>query len=393
MPAAVAFNALPLRPHGAGVSTYIREILASLVPLVAGEMVAAVSEEARAELPDGVVAALRPTASGLRRAAQGLRRPAPARVVHGLDVDLPMGSASSLVTTVHDLSVFDVPWAFPAARVAAERLLVTQAVRRADVVIAVSAFTAERIKAVLGRDAVVIHEAPPSGMVRPSSEEVDRVRRRYDLPDRFVLHVGTIEPRKNVDSLAEACRGAAVPLVAVGAIGWIASPPPGVIVPGLVPSEDLPGLYAAATLTAYASVYEGFGLPPLEAMACGSPVVSTPVPSVELLGDAPLVVRSGRASDLARGISELLADDDQRRARSASGVSSARKLRWADAAAATASVYQQLGVDLRRSTAPTGEVDPTSLRCGPLHLGDEIRAAGRALACRALRPDPRRSLW
>lgn len=351
-------NCLPLRPGGAGVSTYIRELLTELAPLVDGSIHALVGADAVSELPDGIVAEPRTPSRGVRRAVQGMRPFRAARLFHGLDADLPLRSSVPMVTTVADLAVFDVPWAFARHRVAGERLLVSHAVRRAEVVITPSEFTAERVRAIFQRQALVIAEAPPAKLSPPRAPEVQRVKSGYGLPERFVLHVGTIEPRKNLAQLAVACRDVGIPLVAAGAPGQKGLVPSGVRPLGYVPATDLPGLFGAATMTACASVYEGFGLPPIEAMACGCPVISTRVPSMELVGDAARLVTSSRPQELASAVAELAQDDAQRADRSALGLARVSSLSWAKAAQLTAAVYGQLGVALRDSSA---SAEPTTV--------------------------------
>jgi glycosyltransferase involved in cell wall biosynthesis len=341
----VVVNALPLDPRGGGVSTYIRNLLAALVPELDADLIAAVRPSGCAELPDGVTPLERPESKGVRRAIDGARGFGPCDLVHGLDVDLPVRRSCLRVATVHDMAIFDVPWAFPRFRVAGERVLVRSALRRADAVIAVSAFTAERVRAITGRDAVVVHEAPSPDMVPASVAEVERVRAAYRLPERFVLHVGNIEPRKDLVTLAEGCRLVGVPLVLTGLGLWETAPPESVIEVGHVPATDLSALYGAATLVGYASRYEGFGLPPVEAMACGAAVVSTPVPAVaEVVGAGAATFIPGDIDGLAIVLSSLLEDDDLRAGLAAQGVEAVRTLSWNRAARATADVYRSLGM-------------------------------------------------
>lgn len=352
--AEVTFNALPLLPDGAGPSTYIRELLAELPRYVDGGLAAIVGRNAAGELPVGVTALARPPAAGFRRMLQGLMPAHGTGVFHGLDLDLPAASSCPRVTTVHDLAVYDVPWAFHRQKVVGEQLLVRHAVRCADVVIAVSDFTAERVAERFRREAVVIPEAPGRQFSPPPPQDVERVRRRYRLPERFVLHVGTIEPRKNLSLLAEVCRDLRVPLVAAGgASDRRVAVPPGVVTLGFVPGAELPSLYGAATIAAYLSFYEGFGLPPLEAMACGCAVVCSAIPAMRLVRGAGLVGAGDRAG-LRRILGELLQDESQRCALAGEGRASVMKLSWAAAAEATARIYGSLGAHVR--VAPLSEV-------------------------------------
>jgi glycosyltransferase involved in cell wall biosynthesis len=170
------------------------------------------------------------------------------------------------------------------------------------------------------------------------------VRQNYDLPARFVLCVATVEPRKDVATLAAACRAIGVPLMLAGRSSTAA--PLGARLLGYVPRSHLAALYGAATVVAYPSLYEGFGLPPVEAMACGAPVVAYAIaPLVELLGGAASLTRPRDASQLAEALRLLFNDDEHRRALASAGMARAATLSWKASAAATAEVYRGLGVD------------------------------------------------
>jgi glycosyltransferase involved in cell wall biosynthesis len=331
------------------VSTYVRELLPALVAEIgaSAELVAAVRPVGVTELPAGVEPLIKNDTSGIRRAVTGLVGFGHAELVHGMDVDLPLKSPGPTVSTVHDLAVFDAPWAFPRHRVAGERLLVRRSLRRADAIIAVSSFTAERIHALFGLEATVTHLAPSREMHRPTPAEIDRVRGHYRLPEAFVLHVGNVEPRKDLATLAEACRRAPIPLVLTGHSLWGSRPPERTIEIGHVPSSDLPALYGAATIVGYSSRYEGFGLPPIEAMACGAPVVSTPVPSVvEVVGDGAEVFRPGDVDALTATVRRLTSDEAMRGDLAARGRARVEAMSWTRCAAATADVYRSCGLRL-----------------------------------------------
>jgi glycosyltransferase involved in cell wall biosynthesis len=181
------------------------------------------------------------------------------------------------------------------------------------------------------------------------------LRERYDLPrDQFLLQLGTLEPRKNLATTLEAFRrvAAAAPdvgLAVVGPDGWGES---GFAVPaeletrvhrlGRVPDEDLPLLYRAATALVYPSLYEGFGLPPLEAMQSGCPVITSETSSLpEVVGDAALLVAPRATDALATAMRRVIEDEGLRAHLSAAGIARARRFSWARTAEATLDAYDR----------------------------------------------------
>ena len=186
---------------------------------------------------------------------------------------------------------------------------------------------------------VEVEPAPPA--------DVARVRRLYDLPDEYLLFVGTVEPRKNLRGLvaAIALLDDPPPLVVAGADGWgdiglDAAGTASVRFLGFVPSDDLNALYGGAHVFCYPSEREGYGLPVLEAMAQGVPVVtSVGTATEETAGSAAVLVEPSDPADIARGIDEAI----RRRAElSAKGVARAHKRSWSTTAALTAAVYREL---------------------------------------------------
>ena len=341
----IALNALALRPNGSGVQTYIRELLRVLPGTLPASYDVAVQADALGEVPPAMVTRARPVVSGAQRAWHGMWGFGAQDLVHGLDVDIPLRNRAPTVITVHDLSVFDVPWAHSAVRGFGERLLIRDAVRRADAIVAVSEFTAQRVEDRFGRRATVTRLAPSPDMVRPPAEAIERFRDQWALPAAFVLYVGTVEPRKAIGPLAEACVAARVPLVIAGSTARGVQVPTSARRLGYVPQEDLPTLVSAARVLAYSSYYEGFGLPPVEAMACGTAVVTSPVGSLpEVLGDAAVFVGPTDVAGLASAMTELFADDDRHADLVTKGACRVRAMSWEETARLTADVYRSLGV-------------------------------------------------
>ena len=345
MPARIVLNALALRPGGSGVQTYARELLRALPGAVDADLRAVVQSDAVGELPAGVTPITRRPCDGVRRSLTGLRSVGKADLVHALDVDLPLRPSAPTVTTVHDLSLLDVPWAHGWLRRTGKRITTRLAVTRADAVIADSAFTAERVRHHFGRDSFVVPLAPGPGFSPPSREAVDAVCARYDLPDPFVLHVGNLEPRKDVPTLAAACTDAGVPLLLAGAAIATVEVPAGSRFLGYVDQADLPALYAAATVVGYVSRYEGFGLPPLEAMACGATVMATRSGALpELAEGAVEWVPAGDAAAQASALRVLIADPSRREAIAAAGITAVARLSWEETARQTVEVYRALSI-------------------------------------------------
>lgn len=277
-------------------------------------------------------------------------------LVHGLDKLVPVATRAAAVVTVHDLAAFDVPWVFRGSKAAVERVLVARSVRRADVVIVPSAFVAGRVWERFHRSAFVTPEAPASWARRPTPEEVAQARDHFGLPERFVLYVGNVEARKGLEHLTWALERLELPLVVVGQVPDRATParlPALAQVLGRLPDELLPGVFGAATLAVYPSVYEGFGLPPLEAARCGCPVVATRVGALtEVLGDSAVLVPPGDAEALANALAEVFADAERRAELAVRAEARVARLSWESTALWTLAAYKEAGVDLLGGRVP-----------------------------------------
>ncbi|MFN2586710.1 MAG: glycosyltransferase family 4 protein [Actinomycetota bacterium] len=273
----------------------------------------------------------------------------PVDVVHATNFVLPALRRTPGVVTVHDLSFYrDDTWP------GGDRLrdLVPWSVRRAAAVLvptrAIGAEVVERM-AVPEQKVTVTPEgiAPVFFGARPLSEGA---LARLGVPGPFVVAVGTIEPRKNLTTLLAAWRRAAPELdgwrlVLAGPRGWGPELPEtaGVVPVGWVGDETLPGLLAAAAAFAYPSLYEGFGLPPLEAMAAGTPaVVGRYSAAAEVLGDAAWLVDPLDADGFARALTTLATDEATRAAYARAGRAQAVGYTWARTAAATISAYRSI---------------------------------------------------
>lgn len=176
-----------------------------------------------------------------------------------------------------------------------------------------------------------------SKLYKPQSKkEIDRVKKKYNLPDKFVLSVGTQEPRKNLSRLTKATESLDIPLVLVGKHGWGDKTQ----TLGYVPDDDLPAIYSAASVFAYPSLYEGFGFPVLEAMSCGTPVVTSNISSLpEVAGEAGVLVDPLDIDSIARGIKTALKNSASLAKK---GLSHAKLFTWEGTAKHTLEVYEKI---------------------------------------------------
>jgi glycosyltransferase involved in cell wall biosynthesis len=231
--------------------------------------------------------------------------------------------------------------------------------RRATHIIAVSECTRHDLIAAYNLPPgkiTVVHEAAAPWFHPQPPETVNVARARYDLPDRYLLFVGTIEPRKNLTRLLEAfevihAEGLTDGMAIVGKRGWLyedffarleASPVRNaVLFPGYVPDEDLPAIYTGAQALVFPSLYEGFGLPVLEAMTCGTPVTCSSTSSIpEVVEDAALRFDPDRVESIVDALRCLLSDADLCATLQRRGFEQATKFSWGRVATETEAVYE-----------------------------------------------------
>jgi glycosyltransferase involved in cell wall biosynthesis len=260
---------------------------------------------------------------------------------------VPCPTTAPLVVTLHDLAFMHTPEHFSRLGNSVFRASLDIIRRDAAVVLCSSQATLDDVS-FAGIESDRLRLVPLGVDIEPATpEDVARVRRLYELPERYLLFVGTVEPRKNLRGLvaAVAMLDDPLPLVVAGSEGWgdiglDQAAAATVRFLGFVPSDDLSSLYAGADVFCYPSEREGYGLPVLEAMAQGVPVVtSAGTATEETAGGAAVLVKPTDPADIARGIDEAI----HRRAElSAKGVGRAHKRSWSRTAALTAAVYREL---------------------------------------------------
>jgi glycosyltransferase involved in cell wall biosynthesis len=293
---------------------------------------------------------------GLPRRAQA----AGVDVLHVTGFDAPGWKPCPVVLTVHDLIGALFPQNLPAAARWYWSKWLPFTVRFADAIIADSQATKTDILRLLPETSVdvhVIYLGVDEDFKPQPQHRIEAVREAHDLAEDYFLFVGTLEPRKGIDTLIDAFARVAGPafpdLVLVGKRGWHWKPmlrqiedyqlQGRVHVLDYVREEDLPGLYSGAIALTLPSRYEGFGLPVLEAMACGTPVVCTNAASLpEVAGDAAVLVPPNEPDALADALDALVRDRSMAQDLAARGQAHAQRFRWEETARQTLHVYKSL---------------------------------------------------
>lgn len=360
-------TALPAELYGAG--NYIVQLAHALPRVDSSNAYIFFVKSSQSALFDPTCAEVVPILVGSRIsriAWEQMQLPALARqhrldVLHSPHYTMPLTKPCPSVVTLHDMT-FSL---YPELHLWYKRLffnsMIPLAVRRADALIAVSASTrADTIR--------LLHAAPEKIFSIPygidpafhpiaAAATLSGTRAKYHLPEKFVLYVGNLEPRKNLPALVRAFASIAAShrdtkLVLAGSRGWKDAPvfaavnklglTDVVLFPGFIPQADLPAVYSLARAFVYPSLYEGFGLPVLEAMACGLPVITSNLSSLpEIVEDAGILIDPRSERELADALRQILTDGALHERLASRGLKRAAKFSWERTARETLAVYQR----------------------------------------------------
>jgi glycosyltransferase involved in cell wall biosynthesis len=290
----------------------------------------------------------------LRRRARGLRLD----VLHCPVALAPPRSPAPLVLTLHDAMAWDHPGWLTRGNAVQQRLAFPRAARRAARILSPSEFTRSRVIELLDLEPEVVDVTPEGVDERfcpgPGS---DRLLRRLGIDGPYLLSVGALQPRKNLEAALRAFErlvrdGAEHRLVLAGGRGWSVAGLLGavessqvasrIVMTGRLADEDLIDLYRAADCFVFPSRYEGFGLPPLEAMACGTPVVCSNCASLpEVVGDAALLVDPDDEQAIEAALADVISSPQRRTELSARGRERAGLFTWSRCAGLTSAAYER----------------------------------------------------
>jgi len=371
----IGIDGIPLRDIKTGVGHYTFELAKALALATPTDQIAIVSPfpylplDPSAGVPDAFPPNLTPTQLKVNLLERnwwtiGLPRYIRRRsfdLFHGTNFDIPLWQVCPTVLTVHDLSAFLYPETHEVRSVRRARRRLPLMARTATQIVTPSESVRHEVAEQLrvSREKIVAIPAAARSIFRPlPPNQTAEVRRKLGVEDDFLLYVGTIEPRKNLNVLLDAYRkiigsaGLEPQLVIAGKKGWLTDDLFGrlrelgikdrVHFTGYLPDNDLCALYSSCRIFIYPSKYEGFGLPPLEAMACGAVVIASSTPAVtEVVEDAACLVAPGEVNELAEAMITLLRDENERRRLSAAGLKRALQFSWNRTAQLMLGVYRE----------------------------------------------------
>jgi glycosyltransferase involved in cell wall biosynthesis len=262
-----------------------------------------------------------------------------------------------IVMTIFDFTVWRYSAIHLPRAIMIEKLLMARALRHSQQLIAISEFTKREVLELFGvnPDKIIVTWLGADERFQHlslSPDAIVRLQTKYHLPPRFLLYLGTLEPRKNLIRTVRAFLQARSnlgehQLVLAGALGWHTKVnelnEPGVVLTGYIDAADRPGLYNLATALVFPSLYEGFGLPPLEAMACGTPVITSRVSSLpEVVGSAAMLVDPQNEAAIAEAMVEIVSSSELRARLATEGLTRAAQFSWSKCAEQTLEVLRMI---------------------------------------------------
>jgi glycosyltransferase involved in cell wall biosynthesis len=367
----IGIDGIPLATPKTGIGHYTFELaqsLAKLVPKGTFELVAPVPLELMpdATTPANLHVVHAPTGT-LRRRWWTIGLPLyvrehSVRLFHGTNYNVPLWQRCPTIVTIHDLSLLLHPETHREDLVLRARRRLPTMTRIATRIITDSKAVKQEICEHLNVASDKITPVPlaPRRAFRPvPSDKTKATLRRLGVEEEFILFVGTLEPRKNLLTLIRAFADLMSKtdlrpqLVVAGQKGWLTddlfayventSLVERILFTGYIADEDLAALYSSCRASVYPSLYEGFGLPPLEAMACGAPVITSRIPVImETVADAARLISPKDADELAAALVELLTDENARHHFSVMGQQRAAEFTWERTAQETLEVYREV---------------------------------------------------
>jgi glycosyltransferase involved in cell wall biosynthesis len=367
----IAISALLLAPPGsyrsAGIHTYLQHSLRHLPEVDPALHLTLFTAHPPAELPPSIEVR-RPRWNTDRPALRILweqlalplaARRAHADVLHATAFVAPIVQLRPTIITIYDVSFALFPQFFRGFNQTYLRVATRWSARHAQRIIVISECARRDVHRLYGVPLERINVAYPGAdetLQRADPDRVEKFRRSKNLPEKFLLYLGTLEPRKNLALLVRAfaqlkreCSDAL--LVLAGGLGWLADDvftaieecgvKDSVVLPGYVAAEEKALWYAAATVFVFPSLYEGFGLPPLEAMACGTPVITSNAASLpEVVGEAGLMLAPDDVGGWAAALKRLWSDAPYRAELADRGVRQAQQFTWQSASRQIARTYR-----------------------------------------------------
>ncbi|HLV02602.1 MAG TPA: glycosyltransferase family 1 protein [Acidobacteriota bacterium] len=366
----IAFDGTTLRAQQTGVGLYSEHLFSHLSQRVTDERLYLISNQAIVSsrpLPEDTTIYTKMSfpvrAVWMQCLAPFVLKALEADVAHFTNSIAPLLTRTPTVLSVHDMSLELFPGYHPKRRLLT-RPLIKLSVQKSAAVVTVSEHSRNDIIRLLEVPPERVHVIPEAAApcFRPchDRELLETVRHRYGLGEKVVLFVGTLEPRKNVPRLIRSFKhvvrrwDSSCQLICAGAFGWGYQAVKRAIeeeqlqgsvkLLGYVPYEDLPRLYSLATIFIFPSFYEGFGLPVIEAMACGTPVITSNNSSLaEIAEGSAELIDPLDCESMAHAMIRLLSDPERRIELSLRGLETAARYSWVKTASETLSVYRKVG--------------------------------------------------